>query len=66
MQPSDASVVSAPAVHPGCPLIYSVAAGLIHSGYVRPPLVELTAAGQKRVLELLNAGAAWIEPPVKP
>ena len=41
-------------------------AGLIASGRVRPPLVDLTAAGQARVIELLGRGAALLDPPVKP
>jgi 4-hydroxy-tetrahydrodipicolinate synthase len=39
-------------------------AGLIASGYVRPPLVPLTEPGQRRALELLRAGAAVLEGPV--
>jgi 4-hydroxy-tetrahydrodipicolinate synthase len=36
-------------------------AGLIGSGFVRPPLVPLTEPGQRRVLELLRAGAGVLE-----
>jgi 4-hydroxy-tetrahydrodipicolinate synthase len=39
-------------------------AGLIASGYVRPPLVPLTEPGQRRAMELLRAGAAVLEGPV--
>jgi 4-hydroxy-tetrahydrodipicolinate synthase len=39
-------------------------AGLIQSGFVRPPLVPLTEPGQARVRELLRAGAAVLEEPV--
>jgi len=39
-------------------------AGLIQSGFVRPPLVPLTAPGQARVRELLRAGAAVLDGPV--
>jgi 4-hydroxy-tetrahydrodipicolinate synthase len=39
-------------------------AGLISSGFVRPPLVPLTAAGQAAVLPLLKAGAAVLDGPV--
>jgi 4-hydroxy-tetrahydrodipicolinate synthase len=39
-------------------------AGLIASGHVRPPLVDLTAAGQARVGELLARGAALLDPRV--
>jgi 4-hydroxy-tetrahydrodipicolinate synthase len=36
-------------------------AGLIGSGFVRPPLVPLTEPGQRRALELLRAGASVLE-----
>ncbi|MGH3167804.1 MAG: 4-hydroxy-tetrahydrodipicolinate synthase [Trebonia sp.] len=39
-------------------------AGLIKSGFVRQPLVPLTEAGQRRVLELLRRGAPVLEKPV--
>jgi 4-hydroxy-tetrahydrodipicolinate synthase len=39
-------------------------AGLIGSGFVRPPLVPLTEAGQATVLRLLAAGAAVLDGPV--
>jgi 4-hydroxy-tetrahydrodipicolinate synthase len=39
-------------------------AGLIKSGYVRPPLVPLTEAGQRTVRELLKKGAPVLEDPV--
>jgi 4-hydroxy-tetrahydrodipicolinate synthase len=39
-------------------------AGLIKSGYVRPPLVPLTEAGQRSVRQLLTDGAALLEGPV--
>jgi len=39
-------------------------AGLIGSGFVRPPLVPLTAAGQATAVRLLAAGAAVLEGPV--
>ncbi|MBO0802304.1 MAG: 4-hydroxy-tetrahydrodipicolinate synthase [Nocardiopsaceae bacterium] len=39
-------------------------AGLIGSGYVRPPLVPLTEPGQRRALELLERGAPVLEGPV--
>jgi len=39
-------------------------AGLIKSGYVRPPLVPLTEAGQRTVRELLRNGAPVLEGPV--
>ena len=39
-------------------------AGLIGSGFVRPPLVPLTEAGQRKVLELLRQGARVLEGPV--
>jgi 4-hydroxy-tetrahydrodipicolinate synthase len=39
-------------------------AGLIGSGYVRPPLVPLTEAGQARALTLLREGAAVLAGPV--
>ena len=39
-------------------------AGLIQSGFVRPPLVPLTEPGQARVRGLLRAGAAVLEEPV--
>ena len=39
-------------------------AGLIGSGFVRPPLVPLTAAGQAAALRLLAAGAPVLEGPV--
>jgi 4-hydroxy-tetrahydrodipicolinate synthase len=41
-------------------------AGLIASGSVRPPLVDLTPAGQTRVLGLLAQGGALLKGPVKP
>jgi 4-hydroxy-tetrahydrodipicolinate synthase len=39
-------------------------AGLIGSGFVRPPLVPLTEAGQATALRLLAAGAPVLEGPV--
>ena len=39
-------------------------AGLIGSGFVRPPLVPLTEAGQATVLRLLTAGAPVLDGPV--
>jgi 4-hydroxy-tetrahydrodipicolinate synthase len=36
-------------------------AGLLGSGFVRPPLVPLTEPGQRRVLELLRQGAPVLE-----
>ena len=39
-------------------------AGLIESGYVRPPLVPLTDAGQATALALLKAGASVLDGPV--
>jgi 4-hydroxy-tetrahydrodipicolinate synthase len=39
-------------------------AGLIASGFVRPPLVPLTEAGQARALTLLNQGAPVLDGPV--
>ena len=39
-------------------------AGLIESGYVRPPLVPLTAAGQATALNLLIQGAPVLAGPV--
>jgi 4-hydroxy-tetrahydrodipicolinate synthase len=39
-------------------------AGLLGSGFVRPPLVPLTEPGQRRVLELLTRGAEVLEEPV--
>jgi len=36
-------------------------AGLLGSGFVRPPLVPLTEPGQRRVLELLRRGAPVLE-----
>ena len=39
-------------------------AGLIRSGYVRPPLVPLTEAGQAAALALLKQGAPVLEGPV--
>jgi 4-hydroxy-tetrahydrodipicolinate synthase len=39
-------------------------AGLIRSGYVRPPLVPLTAPGQAQALALLRQGAPVLEGPV--
>jgi 4-hydroxy-tetrahydrodipicolinate synthase len=39
-------------------------AGLIQSGFVRPPLVPLTGPGQARVLELLRQGSAVLDGPV--
>ena len=39
-------------------------AGLIGSGFVRPPLVPLTGPGQRRVLDLLRQGAPVLEGPV--
>jgi 4-hydroxy-tetrahydrodipicolinate synthase len=39
-------------------------AGIIKSGYVRPPLVPLTEAGQRTVRHLLKKGAAVLEGPV--
>jgi 4-hydroxy-tetrahydrodipicolinate synthase len=39
-------------------------AGLIQSGYVRPPLVPLTEPGQAKALALLREAAAMLESPV--
>jgi 4-hydroxy-tetrahydrodipicolinate synthase len=39
-------------------------AGLIKSGYVRPPLVPLTEAGQRTVRQLLKKGAPVLEGPI--
>jgi len=39
-------------------------AGLIGADFVRPPLVPLTAPGQRRVLELLRQGAPVLDGPV--
>ena len=39
-------------------------AGLIRSGYVRPPLIPLTEAGQATALALLKQGAPVLEGPV--
>ena len=39
-------------------------AGLLKSGFVRPPLVPLTPRGQKRVRQLLDDGAGVLEAPV--
>jgi dihydrodipicolinate synthase/N-acetylneuraminate lyase len=39
-------------------------AGLIGSGFVRPPLVPLTEAGQATVLRLLKEGTPVLEGPV--
>jgi 4-hydroxy-tetrahydrodipicolinate synthase len=39
-------------------------AGLIGSGFVRPPLVPLTEGGQQKALELLRQGAPVLEGPV--
>ena len=39
-------------------------AGLLGSGFVRPPLVPLTEPGQRRVLDLLRQGAAVLDGPV--
>jgi 4-hydroxy-tetrahydrodipicolinate synthase len=39
-------------------------AGLIGSGFVRPPLVPLTEAGQATALRLLAAGAPVLDGPV--
>lgn len=39
-------------------------AGLLGSGFVRPPLVPLSESGQRRVLELLREGASVLEGPV--
>ena len=39
-------------------------AGLIASGTVRPPLVGLTPAGQKRALDLLAEGSAQLSAPI--
>jgi 4-hydroxy-tetrahydrodipicolinate synthase len=39
-------------------------AGLIGSGFVRPPLVPLTEAGQQAVLKLLKQGAPVLDGPV--
>jgi 4-hydroxy-tetrahydrodipicolinate synthase len=39
-------------------------AGLLGSGFVRPPLVPLTEPGQRRVLELLAQGAGVLDEPV--
>jgi 4-hydroxy-tetrahydrodipicolinate synthase len=39
-------------------------AGLLRSGFVRPPLVPLTPQGQQRVRQLLRDGAGVLEAPV--
>jgi len=39
-------------------------AGLLGSGFVRPPLVPLSESGQRRVLELLRQGAGVLQEPV--
>jgi len=39
-------------------------AGIIKSGYVRPPLVPLTEAGQRTVRQLLKKGAPVLDGPV--
>jgi 4-hydroxy-tetrahydrodipicolinate synthase len=39
-------------------------AGIIKSGYVRPPLVPLTDTGQRTVLQLLKKGAPVLDGPV--
>jgi 4-hydroxy-tetrahydrodipicolinate synthase len=39
-------------------------ASLLTSGFVRPPLVPLTEAGQRRATELLRRGATVLEEPV--
>ena len=39
-------------------------AGLIGSGYVRPPLVPLTEPGQAKVRELLRQGLPVLDGPV--
>jgi 4-hydroxy-tetrahydrodipicolinate synthase len=39
-------------------------AGLIGSGFVRPPLVPLTEAGQGTALRLLKEGAPVLDSPV--
>jgi dihydrodipicolinate synthase/N-acetylneuraminate lyase len=39
-------------------------AGLIGSGYVRPPLVPLTEPGQAKALALLKQGAPMLEGPI--
>ena len=39
-------------------------AGLLGSAHVRPPLAGVSGAGQRRITELLRAGAAALSPPI--
>jgi hypothetical protein len=39
-------------------------AGLLGSAHVRPPLAEVSEAGQRRITELLRAGAPMLSPPL--
>jgi 4-hydroxy-tetrahydrodipicolinate synthase len=39
-------------------------AGLLESAHVRPPLATVSPAGQKKITELLRAGAAMLSPPL--
>jgi 4-hydroxy-tetrahydrodipicolinate synthase len=39
-------------------------AGLLDSSHVRPPLARVSDAGQKRISELLRAGASMLGPPL--
>ena len=40
-------------------------AGLLESAHVRPPLAGVSEAGQRRITELLQAGAAMLGPPLE-
>jgi len=39
-------------------------AGLLSSAYVRPPLAPVSEAGQRRITDLLIAGAPVLTPPL--
>jgi hypothetical protein len=39
-------------------------AGLLGSAHVRPPLAGVSDAGQRRIIELLRAGALVLSPPL--
>jgi hypothetical protein len=39
-------------------------AGLIGSARVRPPLAAVSGAGQRRITDLLRAGALALSPPI--
>jgi 4-hydroxy-tetrahydrodipicolinate synthase len=39
-------------------------AGLLGSAHVRPPLAPVSEAGQRRITELLRAGAPVLTPPL--